>query len=341
MNYIGSKRKLLDWIFSHISHHATRLGLDPHATFLDGCTGTGSVAVRAAREGFQVVANDLMGFPRHLVIGRAGLPQEKQEKAFALVQDAAQLPLVDGFFHATYSPAGGRMFFTKTNARRIDAARQFIREVDDSEIQSYLYYCLLEATSKVSNTAGTHGAFLKQWTGEASSPLQLVPCPSQSLGAKAQQGDVLDVVGQGEVILYLDPPYNSRQYTPNYHLYDALVQADDPVVKGKTGLPQDYVRSDFCKAESIVGDLVQAILAKTTARLVLISYSSDGTMPLDTMLTQMMKGFGHRSVELQVREYARYRSAAQDTQWVLSEAYLREYLFIVERDDDGVLSLFA
>jgi len=37
-------------------------------------------------------------------------------------------------------------------------------------------------------------------------------------------------------ILYLDPPYNHRQYATNYHLLETIAKYDNPEIHGKTGL---------------------------------------------------------------------------------------------------------
>ena len=46
-------------------------------------------------------------------------------------------------------------------------------------------------------------------------------------------------------ILYLDPPYNTRQYGANYHLLNTIALYDDFIPKGKTGL-REYNRSKYC-----------------------------------------------------------------------------------------------
>jgi len=343
VDYIGSKLRLLDWIFDHLQRHLSRLKMSPATSlFWDGCSGTGVVSIRACQLGFPVVSSDIMAFPQHLVQGQVGLTQEQFQEAGRLIDEANCLPDVQGFFWHNYTAEGGRQYFTPANALRIDAHRQFIAQVVDPLIQSYLYTALIEAVSRVSNTAGTHGAFLKEYKSRSFDPIFLRKesvCPGT---VRALQGDALKLAGTlGEDILYLDPPYTTRQYAPNYHLYETLVQKEDPVIKGVTGLPQNYLRSDFCKGVPEVGDLVAHLLQATRARLVLISYSSDGTLPLDAMLTSMMRGFAHQSVEVQVLAQSRYRSAAGETPDVsLSQEYLREYLFIIEREDAGVLDLF-
>ncbi|PIQ93689.1 MAG: hypothetical protein COY75_10465 [Nitrospirae bacterium CG_4_10_14_0_8_um_filter_41_23] len=40
-------------------------------------------------------------------------------------------------------------------------------------------------------------------------------------------------------ILYLDPPYNTRQYAPNYFLLELIAEGwfnEKPIIYGKTGM---------------------------------------------------------------------------------------------------------
>ena len=73
----------------------------------------------------------------------------------------------------------------------------------------------------------------------------LIPrsCLYASNVVKAFNRDILSLLTNSkfrdtyrENILYIDPPYNERQYGPNYHIYETLIRYDDPVIKGKTGL---------------------------------------------------------------------------------------------------------
>ena len=71
MDYIGSKKKLLDWIFS-----TTKEFLDIKTTkelrglkFLDGCAGSGAVSLKAARLGMDVTSNDVFTFSGIIVQG--------------------------------------------------------------------------------------------------------------------------------------------------------------------------------------------------------------------------------------------------------------------------------
>ena len=53
--------------------------------------------------------------------------------------------------------------------------------------------------------------------------------------------------------MYLDPPYNHRQYAPNYHILETIARYDNPKIRGKTGL-RDYSqqKSDFCQKGKVI-----------------------------------------------------------------------------------------
>lgn len=351
MDYIGSKKRLLAWMFEHINRHAARLKRAPGSLyFLDGCAGTGAVSEHAAKLGFRVLANDLLTFPAHLVRGKVGFTDPRHlDEAKAKVEQINALPGVEGFFTTSYSPLGGRNFFTEENARRIDAAREFIRAVDDPLIQSYLFYSLIEAVSRVSNTAGTHGAFMKEWKDRARVGLSLQQESTVTTdGVETFSADLLSLLrdpafraSYSEDILYIDPPYTSRQYAPNYHLYEILVSPTDPVIKGVTGLPVSYAKSNFCLTDSTALEtFFRSIGQSTRAELIIVSYSLDGTLGVGEMARALSTAFGNANVEVQMCPAKRYRSASAEEERDLTTDHLMECLFIVARPSN-VLDLFG
>ena len=83
-------------------------------------------------------------------------------------------------------------------------------------------------------------------------------------------------------LLYLDPPYNSRQYSGYYHVPEILARGwfDEPIaLRGKTGLPSAVAqRSEWCTRVGAPRAL-RELLAATGARHVLVSYNSEGVIP--------------------------------------------------------------
>lgn len=347
MKYMGAKTRLLDWIFQHVDRHSRDLGLTPRETiFMDACSGSGAVTTRATALGYKVVSNDLLRFAHHIARGKTNLPPHLLPEARELIVKINSLPPVEGHFFREYSPQGGRMFLHEENARRIDAARNFIRGISEPNIQSYLYYCLVEAISRVDNTVGVQAAFLKSWRKEALQPFFLLEEPTVwNGGTQAYNRDILELLAdptfrqeEPEEILYIDPPYVAREYAPNYHLYEAAVAAGDPVVRGITGLPVEYPRSEFCGRQEAVEAFLGRIYELTRARLVVVSYSSDSTVPLHRM-TALMLQKGLEQVEVQSELYPRYKADNSDDRDYNSEP-LQEFLSIGRPRGREIFSLF-
>lgn len=313
--------------------------------FLDACSGSGAVGGRAIQEGFQLISNDLLPFATHVARGRYGVPLSQMEEARSLIGEINQLPPREGHFYHSYSPAGGRKYLTEDNAKRVDSARAFIQQVKDPALQSYLYLCLIEALCKVENTTGIHGAYLKAWKRDAHNLLIVAPEPTTGDGtAVVFNRDIHDLLEDPgfrsqymEDVLYIDPPYVSREYAPNYHLYEALVAPQDPVVRGITGLPEGYARSEFCGRTEAVERFLKGILNRTRASLVAISYSSDGTVKLERLTEILTEAFPSESIEVHVKGYPRYKSDGEEAEREYNTEYLREYLLIVRRSDGGGL----
>ena len=190
MRYIGSKLKLLNEIEPFV---LSKVNADLNLSFLDLFAGTGSVAF-CFKKHFKVITNDIMTYSYHLTNGEVCINTRLE---FALIQqEIGNLDVLEylnqltdnttGFIEREYSCSSGdlgsdnvKCFFTKSNANKIDAIRLKIKDWKDSNLittseESYLIACLIEAVTKVSNTTGTYGAFLKFWESRAYKTLTLI-----------------------------------------------------------------------------------------------------------------------------------------------------------------------
>ena len=352
MDYIGSKRSLCDWIFGHLQQEMAEAGMPlSGATFLDACAGSGAVSTHAALLGFKIIANDALSFPYHSIRGRLCFPKARKDEAWRHIVTMNNLEPQSGFFDQTYSQRAGRLFFTDENAGYLDACRAYIaREcVEDPEMESYLLYCLLEAMSRVANTAGTHGAFLKEL--QKSAKARLTVRPESTIATRHMvvfHRDILDLLADPsfrdayeEDVLYLDPPYNERQYAPNYHLYETLVRNDVPSVKGTTGIRDwEESRSPFCSKADFTGFL-SAVIQRSRARVVALSYNSDGMMPAADLEACLLEAADADNLTTHIRRYRRYKADDVSSRKHRTEM-LREYLFIVRKGNaSSVTSIFA
>ncbi len=142
----------------------------------------------------------------------------------------------------------------------------------------------METIDKHANTASVYGAFLKQLKKTAQKAFVLKPAELIINDQEHQvfNEDINELVGKIEGdILYLDPPYNHRQYATNYHLLETITKYDNPKIHGKTGLREyESQKSLYCsrtKAKNAFRDLI--LKAKT--RYIFLSYNNEGLMTVD------------------------------------------------------------
>jgi adenine-specific DNA-methyltransferase len=226
----------------------------------------------------------------------------------------------NGFFAQNFGAAGGRMYFTDENAQRIDAARQTLHAWHrDGLVSDDAFFVLLagiiEGADRVANTAGVYAAFIKRWQPNAVRPFSLaaeIPVAS-SRASMAHQADALSVAQSlpDVDLIYIDPPYNTRQYAGYYHVPELIARGwfdSEVALRGKTGLISDSSqRSAWCsrtKAPHALRELLQA----TSATHALVSYNSEGVISNG----QLRAILGDASVDGKVRRfekrYKRYRA---------------------------------
>ena len=115
---------------------------------------------------------------------------------------------------------------------------------------------MINSIDKHANTASVYGAFLKSLKKSAVKDfeLELLPIIDGNKDGKVYNEDINILIKKikGD-ILYLDPPYNARQYSANYHLLETISKYDNPIIKGKTGL-RDYSnqKSKFCSKSQVI-----------------------------------------------------------------------------------------
>jgi len=176
-------------------------------------------------------------------------------KAQGIINYLNSLEGVEGFITKNYSEKANRLYFQTKNCLRIDAIRIQIEDwkkgglINEDEY-FFLLTSLIEAVPFVANISGTYSAFLKEWDPRTYKDLKLeVPnIISSKKKHFVYNQDGLDLIKNIKCdILYLDPPYNERQYAPNYHLLETIARYDNPEIKGKTGMRNyENQKSTFC-----------------------------------------------------------------------------------------------
>lgn len=309
--------------------------------FFDAFCGTGSVA-DYLKSTFQITINDNLTWSTFYARGRiCALDCTFERLGFdPFVFFNSNQNQVKGFIYNNYAPTQtDRMYFSPHNAGRIDYFRQKIEEwwttkkISENEY-CFLLACLIESVSSVSNTAGVYGAYLKKWDSRATKEItfnRVVFRNDLCESIKVYNEKVEDIIEEVECdILYLDPPYTQNQYGTQYHLLETLVLDDNPSISAITGSRStSSMRSDWSK-EYKVNILFDRVLAKTKAKYIVMSYSSDGFMS-KSYIEAAMKRYGKPETyvckKISYKKYQNWKSKKTGDHF--------EYLFFVEKKDSA------
>jgi adenine-specific DNA-methyltransferase len=327
--YIGSKEKLAPKLIAEI-----RQKCPTARTVIDLMAGTGLFSLALRREGYRVVASDVMTYSyHHLVVnlklnhapkfhGLVGIVGEGSDTYNRVLDYLNHIHPISGFFTKEYSPGGNplagcrpRMYFTTANASKIDAIRQTIKSwyehklINDVE-HSLLLHDLIMSANNIANIAGTYGHYLSHFVQRATDSIILVPCAFEEddniEGHEIRRGYAEELAPQLTAdVCYIDPPYIKRQYAANYHILETLAREDDPDAIGESGLrPWRDQYSDFCSKVKI-RNAFDLIIRQIKCNNIFISYSEDGLLPIEDLLCFLQQ---YGNVELSKIRYKRFRS---------------------------------
>ena len=302
--YIGSKFKLLGFIESTIKEYID----DDESVFCDLFGGTNIVSRHFKNKFDIIISNDLEYYS--YVIAKTYIDNKKIVKPL-LLDYFNNLETREGIFTKTY--CYDRNYFTKQNGSKIDTIRQEIEKlfnnnsIDEDE---YFYYLtsLLEASDKVANTASIYSAYLKKIKKTAKKELVMVELGIDDIGDKnkSYQEDANILINKisGD-ILYLDPPYNHRQYGSNYHIYNTILKYDlDQIeVKGVTGM-RNYEKSNYCSKVKVL-ETFENLIKNAHFKYIFISYNNEGLMNIDDMKSILSK---YGDLTLHKKDYKTYKA---------------------------------
>lgn len=335
MNYIGSKLSLMDFLTSTIKDVTGITEGDGHI-FADLFAGTGVVGSTYREQGWQVISNDIQAYSyalnKHYITNPSNMTD-------GLADYLNGLDGVDGFVYNNYCLGSGseRCYFTDENGKKCDAIRVKIDELLQSgEITENQYYwylaSLINSIDKYANTASVYGAFLKHVKKSAAQEfeLSLLPKNTGKYQGTVYNEDINELVRNKDVygdVLYLDPPYNQRQYCTNYHVLETIARYDNPQLNGKTGL-RDYKdqKSLYCSSRT-VADVFDDLIKNADFKYIFLSYNNEGLMPLET-IKEIMSRYGEYSVF--TKDYHRFRADKEENRNHKSNSTV-EYLHCLEK----------
>lgn len=332
MNYIGSKLKLCqDFLPTTIK--AVCGGDLSDKIFCDIFAGTGIVGRTFKTSVKKLIANDIEYYS--FVLNKNYIENHteiKNKKSFIDELNSLE-PVTDGFIYRNYciGGSGERQYFSDANGKKIDTIRLKIAQwkanktIDDS-LYYFLLCSLLESADKVANTASVYGAYLKKLKPSAQKELIVEPAEYELNENKHSvfQKDANHLIKKIEGdILYLDPPYNARQYGANYHILNTIAEYKQFIPKGKTGLP-DYYKSKYCSILTVKNEF-EDLIKNAKFKYIFLSYNNEGLMSVEEIKNIMSK-YGH--YDLVKTEYQRFKA---DSKRFNKADTTIEYLHVLEK----------
>ena len=335
MNYIGSKHKLSGFITETILSVAGNDLTDK--IFCDIFAGTGIIGRNFKTKVKKVIANDCEYYSYVLLKNYIENNTEINDKE-QYINELNNLPLIDnGFIYKNYCLCGSgeRQYFSDENGKKIDTIRQQIEtwkinKVINDNLYYFLLSSLLESADKVANTASVYGAYLKDLKKTAQKELVLEPAYYELNNNEHQvfNTDSNKLIKQisGD-ILYLDPPYNARQYGANYHLLNTIAKYDIFVPKGKTGL-RNYTKSKYC-SKNIVNQEFENLIKNANFKYIFLSYNNEGLMSVDQIRKTMSKYGKYDLVKI---EYQRFKADKTENRNHKADS-TKEYLHVIVKNN--------
>lgn len=291
MNYIGSKAKLLPFLQTTIE--ATAGNNLSSKIFCDLFAGSGIVGHSFAQKRYTILSNDREYYS--YVLNHALLQTGALSGVAQIIDALNEMPLKEGLIYHYYceGSGSGRSYFSDENGKKIDALRQGIEAYkEDEKLYFFLLASLVLSADKVANTASVYSAFLKHLKPLAKVSLSLEALEYQPTQKPHQvfceDANVLISKLKGD-ILYLDPPYNRRQYGANYHILNTIARYDDFHPQGKTGV-RAYQSSPYCKTTTAL-EALENLIQKADFPYVFMSYNDEGLISCE-MIASMMKKYG-------------------------------------------------
>lgn len=328
-------------------------------SFFDFFAGTSNVGRFFKKLNYQVYSSDLLYFS--YILQRAYIQNNKDltfEKLlntlninsntlFAsplnlVVEYLNNLEFSEGFIYQNYTPEGTlqleipRMYYTAENGKIIDSIRQQIEKWNYENLLTedeyfVLLACLIETVPFYANVSGVYAAFQKKWDPRAVKRLNLrtietIKNNKQNFSYNDNSVNLLDKVYSD--IFYLDPPYNQRQYAPNYHLMETIAKYDNPVIKGVSGMRNyENQKSLFCNAETGLQEL-NKIVKNGKFKWMILSYNTEGIMPKSKIIS-ILGQYGN--IELVEFDYLRFKSNNNGDS--KHKKYIQEQLYILQKNE--------
>lgn len=279
--YTGSKYKLADWIFEIIDSHCSG------SSFCDIFAGTGIIAKTALDRMSKVVINDFL-YSNELIYKAFFLQSQYEKEKIEHYKNTFQsLQVIDLSENYVSTNFGGK-FFSNNDAILIGEIRERIEQANDinDKERSILIASLLYSIDKIANTVGHYDAYIKGHILKDQFKFDLIsPYNTEStISIYREDANILAKSLECDIV-YIDPPYNSRQYSRFYHVLENIASWKKPELYGVALKPKPENMSEYCRATAL--DAFTALINDLKCNYILVSYNNTYASKSSSSLNKM------------------------------------------------------
>ena len=268
--YLGNKFKLLKFLREIVDDHCAEV-----ETVADIFSGTG--AVTSAFTDKIVITNDLL-YSNYLCnlawFGSEKVRLHLLQNFIAEYNRAEDLPanyMTDNFADTYFS----KIDCTKIGFVREDVEEKFRLGVINERERAVLVASLIYAMDKIANTCGHYDAWRHGAIFERRLILPVLNVPAENNRQnRCFNEDANELVRRIEAdLIYIDPPYNSRQYSDTYHLLENVARWQKPPVHGVARkMNRARLKSLYCTSKAT--DAFEDLIQDCNAKYILFSYNN-------------------------------------------------------------------
>lgn len=272
--YIGSKTSLLSNIDKAISKHLK----NNNFILADIFGGTGIVAEYFYEKGNKVIVNDILysNYVSYMTWMSKG--DYNKEKVIKLIEKYSNLNpdnLEENYFSETF----GNKYFHNNDAKIIGYIRENL-EINKKKLTEREYYIILSSliyeTDKIANTCGHFESFLNQIPIEKGIKLRM----PEIFNSERNENEIYCMDANELVkkikadVVYIDPPYNARQYVNFYHVLENLARWEKPTeLEGNSmKFKRNHLKSDYSKSKAPI--VFKKLIDTLDTKLIVVSYNN-------------------------------------------------------------------
>lgn len=269
--YLGNKYRLLPFIKQVVSDNCHDINV-----VADLFAGTGAVS-SAFQDDHEIITNDILYSNYISNLAWFGPQEYDEEKIISIIESYnARKVKADNYMSETF----GDTFFSKEDCRKIGFIREDIEkrhrknEINERE-RALLITSLLYAMDKIAKTCGHYDAYRKGVGFDQHLELSVLKANhNNNPNNQCYNEDINTLAPRVQAdLVYLDPPYNSRQYCDAYHVLENVARWHKPEVFGVARkMDRSALKSAYCTKDATVvfADLIRGI----HARYILLSYNN-------------------------------------------------------------------